>query len=113
MQALLMRLSRAEPHEAKAALWSFVYFFGLLASYYVLRPLRDEMAIQLGSGAINELFSAVFLTMLALVPMFGWLTKKFERQQLLPWLYAFFVGLVDAGRLGGARFSATAGPGTS
>jgi AAA family ATP:ADP antiporter len=91
MQALLMRLSRAEPHEAKAALWSFVYFFALLASYYVLRPLRDEMAIQLGSGAINELFSAVFLSMLALVPLFGWLTKRFERQQLLPWLYAFFI----------------------
>ena len=28
-------------------------------------------------------------------------------------LYGFFVGLVEAGRLGGARFSATAGPGTS
>ena len=28
-------------------------------------------------------------------------------------LYAFFVGLVEAGKLGGARFSATAGPGTS
>ena len=28
-------------------------------------------------------------------------------------LYAFFVGLVEAGRLGGARFSATAGPGVS
>jgi len=25
-------------------------------------------------------------------------------------LYAFFVGLVETGRLGGARFSATAGP---
>lgn len=91
MQALLMRLSRAEPHEFKAALWSFVYFFALLASYYVMRPLRDEMAIQLGSGAINELFSAVFLTMLALVPLFGWLTKRFERHRLLPWLYAFFI----------------------
>jgi len=28
-------------------------------------------------------------------------------------LYAFFVGLVEAGKLGGGRFSATAGPGTS
>ena len=28
-------------------------------------------------------------------------------------LYAVFVGLVEAGKLGGARFSATAGPGTS
>ena len=28
-------------------------------------------------------------------------------------LYAFFVRLVEDGKLGGARFSATAGPGTS
>ncbi len=28
-------------------------------------------------------------------------------------LYAFFVGLVQAGKLGGGRFSGTAGPGTS
>src|SRR5262249_20603797 len=28
-------------------------------------------------------------------------------------LYAFFVGLVEAGKLGGARFSGTAGPGIS
>jgi len=28
-------------------------------------------------------------------------------------LYAFFVGLLEAGKLGGGRFSATAGPGTS
>jgi AAA family ATP:ADP antiporter len=91
MHATLQRLSRAQPLELSAALWSFVYFFALLASYYVLRPLRDEMAIQLGSGAIHELFSAVFLTMLALVPIFGWLTRRFERRQLLPWLYGFFI----------------------
>jgi AAA family ATP:ADP antiporter len=90
MHVLLLRLSRALPHELPAALWAFVYFFALLASYYVLRPMRDEMGIQLGSGAMDKLFSMVFLTMLTLVPIFGWLTRRFERQRLLPWLYAFF-----------------------
>ena len=35
----------ATPQERAAALWSFAYFFALLAGYYVLRPLRDQMGI--------------------------------------------------------------------
>ncbi|HET8869865.1 MAG TPA: MFS transporter, partial [Aquabacterium sp.] len=88
----LKRLVRAEGDEGLAAAWSFVYFFSLLAAYYVLRPLRDEMGIQLGPDVLKELFSAVFICMVALVPVFGWLTRRFERRQLLPWLYAFFAG---------------------
>lgn len=91
MHTLLTRLSRALPHELTAALWSFVYFFALLAAYYVLRPLRDEMGIQLGADSLHHLFTAVFLSMVALVPLFGWLTRRFERKRLLPWLYGFFI----------------------
>lgn len=91
MSALLCRLSRALPHELPAALWAFIYFFALLAAYYVLRPLRDDMGIQLGPDALHELFTSVFLTMLAIVPVFGWLTRRFERRRLLPWLYGFFI----------------------
>ena len=40
----LRSLVPATPAERRAALWSFAYFFALLAAYYVLRPLRDEMA---------------------------------------------------------------------
>lgn len=84
------KLSRADGDEWPAAAWSFLCFFALLAAYYVLRPLRDEMGIQLGPDALKELFSAVFVSMVVLVPIFGWLTKRFERRQLLPWLYTFF-----------------------
>lgn len=87
---MIKRLSRAQGHEWPAAAWSFVYFFALLAAYYVLRPLRDEMGIQLGPDVLKELFSSVFVSMIVLVPIFGWLTRRFERRQLLPWLYAFF-----------------------
>lgn len=91
MKALALRLSGATPKELTAACWAFVYFLALLASYYVLRPIRDEMAMQVGAGALQELFSAVFLSMLVLVPVFGWLTRRFPRRRLLPWLYAFCV----------------------
>lgn len=72
-------------------LWSFVYFFALLAGYYVLRPLRDEMGIQIGAKNLQESFTSVFLSMLMLVPVFGWLNRRFARRHLLPWLYGFFI----------------------
>lgn len=90
-RAALLRLTGAEPHELAAALWSFVYFFALLAAYYVLRPIRDEMAIQVGQARLHEVFTLVFVTMLLVAPVFGWLTGRFPRRRLLPWLYAFFI----------------------
>ena len=52
----------ATPQELAAALWSFAYFFALLASYYVLRPLRDQMGIAGGIKALPWLFTATFVT---------------------------------------------------
>jgi AAA family ATP:ADP antiporter len=87
----LLRVTRARGDELAASLWSFVYFFALLAGYYVLRPIRDEMAVQVGQARLQELFTAVFLTMLVIAPIFGALTARFPRKRLLPWLYGFFV----------------------
>jgi ATP:ADP antiporter, AAA family len=90
MNAWLLKITKAEPTELKAALYAFAYFFCLIAAYYVMRPIRDEMAVQIGSKKLNELFVDVFLAMLLLVPLFGWLTRTFPRRQLLPWIYGFF-----------------------
>ena len=87
----LRRVSRARGTELSASLWAFVYFFALLASYYVLRPIRDEMAVEAGQERLQQLFTALFVTMLAIVPVFGALTSRFPRKRLLPWLYAFFI----------------------
>jgi len=62
----------------------------------VLRPIRDEMAIQVGQAQLHELFASVFVTMLVVAPVFGWLTRTFPRRRLLPWLYAFFVANLGA-----------------
>jgi AAA family ATP:ADP antiporter len=91
MQSLLLKRTRAEPHELAAVLWAFVYFFALLAAYYVLRPLRDEMGMQIGAARLQESFTGVFVSMLVLVPVFGWLNQRVARRHLLPWLYGFFI----------------------
>ena len=56
----LQRAVPATARERAAALWSFAYFFTLLAGYYVLRPLRDQMGIAGGVKTLPWLFTATF-----------------------------------------------------
>ena len=90
MRRFLTRALRAEPHELPALAWAFVYFFLLLSSYYVLRPVRDALAVELGAQALQRLFTATLVAMLVLVPVFGWLASRLPRARLLPAVYAFF-----------------------
>jgi AAA family ATP:ADP antiporter len=90
MQSLASRVLRAASHELPALAWAFGYFFLLLSSYYVLRPVRDSLAVGVGSQALQWLFTATFIAMLALVPLFGWLCSRFSREKILPAVYAFF-----------------------
>jgi AAA family ATP:ADP antiporter len=87
----LGRLLRVERHEQPALAWAFAYFFLLLASYYVLRPVRDAMAVQVGAKALQALFMYTFLAMLALVPVYGWLCAKLPRAKFLPVVYGIFI----------------------
>ena len=81
----------ATPEERAAALWSFAYFFMLLAGYYVLRPLRDQMGIAGGVRALPWMFTATFVTLLVAQPLYGALVAKLPRARFIPLVYHFFV----------------------
>jgi AAA family ATP:ADP antiporter len=81
----------ARPEEYTAAAWSFTYFFCVLGSYYMLRPVREAMAVASGPDTIPYLFAGTFVTMLVATPIFGWVSSRFPRRQFLPWVYAFFI----------------------
>lgn len=78
------------PAERRAFVWSFLYFFCLIAGYYVLRALREEMGVRFGVGRIQWLFTATFVSMLVLVPVYGALVSRFARRRLVPIVYSFF-----------------------
>ncbi len=81
----------ATPEERAAALWSFAYFFTLLAGYYVLRPLRDQMGIAGGIKALPWLFTATFVTLLLAQPFYGALVARLPRARFIPVVLHFFV----------------------
>lgn len=66
------------------------YFF-LLCGYYVLRPLREALALEIGPEHYRILFSTAFVFCAALLPVYWWLVGRTPRGRL-PWLvYSPFV----------------------
>lgn len=87
----LQRLVNLRAGEGAALFWGFSYFFVLMCSYYILRPMRDEMGIAGGVDKLHWLFTGTFVAMLAVVPVFGWVTTRFPRKRFLPYVYYFFI----------------------
>jgi len=87
---ILAKLANIQLHERAAVLLSFLYFFSLLCSYYIIRPIRDEMGVQGGVENLQWLFTATFAAMLVIVPLFGWVSSRFPRKRFLPIVYYFF-----------------------
>ena len=80
----LKRWFLIEKYELEALVYSFIFFFSLLSTNYILRPFRDEMGIAGGVENLPWLFTATFISILVLVPVFAWLTKKYTRKISLP-----------------------------
>src|SRR5258708_5903476 len=82
-------IAEVEPREAKAVVISFVYFFFLMASYFILRPLRDTMGTIYGVAHLQELFTGTFLLSFVVAPVFAGLASRIRLAVFLPWVYGF------------------------
>ena len=92
--------------------WAMLYFFSLLCGYYVLRPVRDAMGassdaaavfprgliaigerfgIEVGDFTLQLLFTATFIAMVLLQPLYGALVSRFPRRVFLPAVYLVFI----------------------
>ena len=85
------RLVSVRPEELPALLAAFATLFCMFSSYTMLRPIRDTMGITSGVEKLPYLFWGTFAAMLAVQPVYGWLTSRLRRPVFLPWVYAFFV----------------------
>ena len=88
---LLRRLVDVRAGELKAVVASFTFFFFLLSSYFVLRPMRDEVAASSGVNGLTWLFAGTLAGTLLFNPMFSALVAKFPVRKFIPISYQFFV----------------------
>ena len=91
MKELLERFLVLKAGEAGAVLASLATLLCTFSSYTMLRPVRDAFGVTSGLDKIPYLFWGVFLVMLLLQPVYGYLTSRFARSVFLPWVYAFFI----------------------
>jgi len=89
-RTMIQSLTVADLEEVRPLCWAFLYFFCLLCGYYILRPVRDEMAIEGGVQHLPWMMTATFATMLVATPLFGYVSARVSRERLLLMVYAFF-----------------------
>lgn len=91
MVTLLRRVVDVRPGEVRAMLASAVFFFFLLSSYFVMRPIRDSVAAASGVSEIPRLFLGTLAVTLICNPLFSWLVVRFPVRRVIPISYQFFV----------------------
>jgi AAA family ATP:ADP antiporter len=89
MKALLRRVVDVRPNEWRALWLGFAFFFVILAGYYVIRPIRDNI------GATNFenlwwMFTAVLLAMVLANALFSSVVARMPRRKFIPLAYRFF-----------------------
>jgi len=88
----LLRLHDATPAERAATLWTALVFFCVLCSYYLLRPMREEVGAAFGNQNLLTLFALTFVMITVLNPIYLALLGRRPIQRLLPQLLHAFAG---------------------
>jgi AAA family ATP:ADP antiporter len=84
------RLLKIEPREAAAAAMSFAFVFTLMASYYVLRPVRDAMSSDWSDAELSWLWTLNFFISAGAVLLYGFVVSRLAFNRLVPAIYLFF-----------------------
>lgn len=75
----------------RGLLLGFVYYFLILSSYYVIRPIRDEFGAAGGVENLPWMFTGTLVVMLVANALFAAIVAKFSRRRFIPIAYRFFI----------------------
>jgi AAA family ATP:ADP antiporter len=89
MRQLLIRLFNLEQKEAGAVIAGFSMFFLLFAGFFLLRPVRETMGVTGGVDNLPWMFTATFVAILLVMPLFGWIAGKVARRRILYWVFGY------------------------
>lgn len=85
------KLGKVKVEEWYGVILSFVYCFCILSAYYIMRPLRDQLVVEVGSAQLPGFFAITFFVTLILTQAFSWLVSRWPRRVIMPVVYLFFI----------------------
>ena len=84
------RLVLVRPGEGAVLAVATLYFFLVMLSYYLLRPLREAFGIARGADSLPWLMTGTMAAMLLASPAFAALASRLPRRRMIPAAYRFF-----------------------
>ncbi len=90
VKRLLLKTVAADDDEAAPLAWATAYGFCIMLAYYMLRAVRDEISAA-DRGNLQYLWTAVFVVMLVVVPLYSWVSSRWPRGVFVPLINRFFI----------------------
>jgi ATP:ADP antiporter, AAA family len=81
---LFEKLVDVRPEEIRALWFGFVFNFGVLGGYYVIRPIRNEISAAGSLENLSWMFTAVLITMLIANALFSAIVTRMSRRKFIP-----------------------------
>ena len=90
MQRLLGRVVEVRREELPALGWTWLYFYAVLAAYYVIRPISDEAGVAGGVANLPWLWTGTLIAVSLSNPAFGALVARLPRVRFVSLSSRFF-----------------------
>ncbi|MEO8440429.1 MAG: MFS transporter [Spartobacteria bacterium] len=88
---LLRKAVDVRPNEVKALLTACLFNFVILGSYYVIRPIRDDIAAAGGVENLSWMFTGTLVVTLLANTAFAAIVGRMPRRKFLPIGYRFLI----------------------
>jgi AAA family ATP:ADP antiporter len=88
---LLRKAVDVRAEEVRALVLGFIYYFLILSSYYVIRPIRDDFGAAGGIENLPWMFTGTLVVMLIANALFAALVARFSRRRFIPIVYRFLI----------------------
>src|SRR5256886_10794586 len=91
MTRVLNKIVGVRADELRALGLAFVFNFVVLGSYYVVRPIRDDIAASGGIETLPWMYTGTLVTMLVANALFSAIVARMSRRRFIPIAYRFFM----------------------
>jgi ATP:ADP antiporter, AAA family len=91
MTRVLSKIVDVRADELRALGLAFVFNFVVLGSYYVVRPIRDDIAASGGIETLPWMYTGTLVTMLIANALFSAIVARMSRRRFIPIAYRFFM----------------------
>ena len=89
MKRIFAKIVDVKPNEVRALWLGFIFFFVVLAGYYVIRPVRDNIGANFSEN-LWWMFTVVLVTMIVANALFSAIVARMSRRRFIPIAYRFF-----------------------